>query len=303
MHAWAGMHIGSGSWGAVGAAAAVARIKDLSLSRTVDALGIAEFNAPITPVMRSVANPASSMTKDGIGWGGYVGITAALLGARGLTGSGTVFDEIEHDGVDAELLSSLGQHYHLTESYFKPYPACRWVHSGIDALTDLLETRTIEPADVERIDVYTHRKGARLGIRRPTTPSEAEYSYPFTMAAALVNDGHLTPNSLTRSARLNEAILDLADRVQLHVDEEAQDRYPEESLSRVRIVTETESIDSGLVQPRGSKERPLSTAELEDKWASLLDERLGADTARSVMETIQADDRPISDLLGYWDGS
>lgn len=300
MHDWAGMHTGSGSWGAVGAAAAVARIEGLSLERTVDALGIAEFNAPITPVMRSVANPASSMTKDGIGWGGFVGTTAAAFAERGVTGSGTVYDEIEYDGLDPELIDSLGERYHLLEGYFKPYPACRWVHSGIDALRELLDGHDVGVDSVREIHVHTHSKGARLRIDRPSTPSEAEYSYPFTIAAALRNGGRLGPAQLGRSARTDEALLDLVDRVSLHVDPEADARYPEESLSRVELVTDAGTYASDLVNPRGSRERPLSRAELEEKWTGLLDAYLGEGAARDLLAGIEDDDLPVDELLEPW---
>jgi len=300
IHDWAGMHLGSGSWGAVGAAAAVARLEGLSLGTTVDALGVAEFNAPITPVMRSVANPASSMTKDGIGWGGFVGATAATVAAEGVTGSGTVFDEIEYDGLETGLLESLGDRYYVTESYVKPYPACRWVHSGIDALRELLEDHEIDPDEVREIRVHTHRKGARLGIDRPSTPSEAEYSYPYTIAAAFRNGGRLTPAELDHSSRTDEQILALADRVSLHVDPEAQSRYPAESLSRLEVDTTAKTYETDLVSPRGSRERPLTRGELEGKWRRQLDDHLGEGTAGRLQSAVRDEDLPATDLLAPW---
>lgn len=303
MHDWAGMHTGSGSWGAVGAAAAVARIREVSLETAVDALGIAEFNAPITPVMRSVANPASSMTKDGIGWGGFVGMAATTFAEHGVTGSGTVYDEIEYDGPDPELIESLGERYHIREGYVKPYAACRWVHSGIDALRELLVDHDVDVDAVREIRVHTHRKGARLGIRRPTTPSEAEYSYPFTIAAALRNGGRLAPADLRRTARTDEDLLALVDRVSLFEDPEAQARYPEESLSRVELVTDAGTYESDLVNPRGSRERQLSRDELVEKWTGLLDEHVGEGTTRELLSRVEDDDLPIDELLEPWTGS
>lgn len=66
IHATDGVYTGTGSWGAVGAAAAVARLRGLSVGETTGAaLGIAEYHAPRTPIMRGVERP--SMIKDGIG--------------------------------------------------------------------------------------------------------------------------------------------------------------------------------------------------------------------------------------------
>ena len=73
----------SGAWGAVGVAAASARLLGLDQSATISALGLAEYHAPIAPMMRSCAEP--KMTKDACAWGATVGVESALLAARGFT--------------------------------------------------------------------------------------------------------------------------------------------------------------------------------------------------------------------------
>ena len=300
MHEWLGILSGSGSWGAVGAAAAVSKAKGMDPSVAADALGLAEFNAPIAPVMRSVANPASSFTKDGIGWGGFVGSMATALAARGFTGSGTVFDAIEHDGLQQPYLDSLGDRYHLLEGYYKPYPACRWIHPAIDGVAALFAQHDIPVPDIDAIRVGTHPNGAALGITRPTTPSEAEYSYPYVLAAAVRNRGQFTHADLTASARSDPETLALADRVELDIDPEAADRYPEESLARVAIDVDDSTVETELITPRGSKENRLSDGELTTKWTRLIDDRLGSGTTDTLVDDIQADDRPLRDLLTAW---
>jgi 2-methylcitrate dehydratase PrpD len=54
-HRMSGAYHGSGSWGAVGAAAAAARLEGLDAGRLRHALGLAEYHAPMTP---SCAPPA-----------------------------------------------------------------------------------------------------------------------------------------------------------------------------------------------------------------------------------------------------
>lgn len=300
MHDWIGMHTGSGSWGAVGAAAAASRLRGFDRETAADALGIAEYNAPITPVMRSVARPAGSMTKDGIGWGGFVGYTATDLAERGFGGSGTLYDEIEYEGLDRSHLDTLGDRYHITEGYYKPYPACRWIHPSIDAVRSLHETHDIAIGDIQAVHVYTHPKGASLGIRRPTTASEAEYSYPFIVAQAIRNGGAITAEDLKAAALSAPETLALADLVELHVDQEAANRYPEEALARVEIETADEQVGTDLINPRGSKERPMSEAEQEAKWRTLLDEYLGEGTTEFLIEAIEDEDAPIDTLLEPW---
>ncbi len=300
MHDWLGVLSGSGSWGAVGAAGAVAKAKGYDRRTAADALGLAEFNAPIAPVMRSVANPASSLTKDGIGWGGFVGTTMASLAARGFTASGTLFDGIEHEGPETPYLDSLGERYHILEGYYKPYPACRWIHPAIDGVAEIFETHEIQPNDVESIHVYTHPNGAALGITRPTTPSEAEYSYPYVIAATVRNRGEFTHADLTEAAREAPETLALADSVELAVDPEAADRYPEESLARIELTAGSGTYETDLINPRGSKERGLDVETLEAKWRGLIDDVLGKGTMESIRRDLQSDELPIREFLTTW---
>ena len=82
LHARDPAYHASGAWGAVGAAAAAARLL-VSTGATISALGLAEYHAPIAPMMRSCAEP--EMTKDACAWGASVGVSSALLAARGFT--------------------------------------------------------------------------------------------------------------------------------------------------------------------------------------------------------------------------
>jgi 2-methylcitrate dehydratase PrpD len=122
LNEWTGRWNGSGSWGAVWAAAAVSSLSDPSPAETWHALEIAEFNAPLALTQWAVRNPGSLLTKDGIGWSCYVGTSAAQFAELGLTGSGTVFDDRTPNG---SSLDPQVERYHLLENYYKPYPGCQ----------------------------------------------------------------------------------------------------------------------------------------------------------------------------------
>jgi 2-methylcitrate dehydratase PrpD len=296
---WTGMYNGSGSWGAVGAAAAVSRARGYDRETTAAALEIAEYNAPIAPVMRAVANPGSAMTKDGIGWGGYAGATAAELADRGLDGSGAVFDEPD---ADVAALDTLGEEYLLTESYYKPYPGCRWIHSGVDAAFALLAEHSVAVDEIEEVRAYSHWKACELGTRRPSNPDEAEYSYPYMLAVAIVKNDWLTPADFDEARRTDERVLELVDRVRLVHDEEAQELYSGKSTSRVEIDTADRTYASGLTSPRGSRERPLTDEEFFEKQRVLIDETpgLGRGTADELYDVLHDDDASIARLLAPW---
>ena len=86
----------SGTWGAIGAAAASARLLKLTPQQVDAAIGLAEYHAPVDLIMRAVAEP--TMAKDAMGWGAHVGVTSAQLAAAGFTAHRSEFVADRLDG-------------------------------------------------------------------------------------------------------------------------------------------------------------------------------------------------------------
>ena len=292
IHATDGVYTGTGSWGAVGAAAAVARLRDLSSDATVHALGTAEYHAPRTPIMRGVERPG--MTKDGIGWGAYAGAVAVDLAGSGFTGSGTVFDE---PGVD--VTETLGTTHHVTRGYLKPYPCCRWAHPGIDAALELRDRHDIDPETVEEIRIHTFEEATHLDTCRPATVEAAEYSYPYPVAAALVR-GQFTAAELREPARDDASIRRLAEAVRFVVDADLDERFPEACLARIELATSERTFQSDVTRPRGARDRPLDQSERRDKVTRLCRPTLGTEAIEAVRETLSDRSRSVETLLGSW---
>lgn len=290
-----GHHTGTGSWGAVGAAAAVAKLWQSSIETTAQALSIAEFSAPQTPILRSVAAPGSGLTKDGIGWGAYVGITATALAEQGLSGSGTLFDD-----PDVNILEDIGNEYEITEAYYKPYPCCRWIHPGIDAVKALQQAHDIDVNDITEIRVHTFRNGVKLGTRQPESADAAEYSHPFALATTIRN-GTFTPADLEQATLSDKRILELAEKVELICDESLEDRYEKAWLAWIEIETSSNTYTSEVTHPRGSTERPMTSREHHAKQKMLLDPHLGAGTAETLRELISKPKTSVAELLSYWE--
>ena len=75
----------SGSWNAVGVAAMAARLLELPIGKAREAVGIAEYFGPRSPMMRVIDRP--TMVKDSSSWGAITGVSAAYLAAAGFTGT------------------------------------------------------------------------------------------------------------------------------------------------------------------------------------------------------------------------
>lgn len=290
IHAVDDVYTGTGSWGAVGAAAATARLFALSTDQIACAFGIAEYHAPRTPIMRGVERPG--MTKDGIGWGAYAGIVAAHLAKAGFTGSGTVFDE-------SDVTDTLGKEFHITNGYLKPYPCCRWAQPGIEAVLKLTSQHDFDPADVQSIIIETFEEATHLQVRSPETPEEAQYSYPYPVAAALAH-GRFTQAEHAVSARTNSNILELAERVELTVDETLNARFPTDCLARVEIEAGNDIYQSNVTRARGARDLPLSSEAQLQKAKRLVSPTLTPTVIDRTDEYFDDAQRPITALLDLW---
>lgn len=290
IHAVDDVYTGTGSWGSLGAAAATARLSNFSDDQTAHAMSVAEYHAPRTPIMRGVEKPG--MTKDGIGWGAYVGVVSAQLAESGFTGSGTVFDETAASDSFSEVA-------HVTRGYFKPYPCCRWAQPGVEAVLGLQSQHSIDPASVESVRVSTFEEATHLRTRRPESPEEVQYSYPYPIAAALVR-GQLTQAEHAESARNDAEILALSDRIEFAVDDELDERFPRECLARVSITTADETYRSDVTRGRGAREVPLSTEERRQKARRLVSPTLPEHIVGHLADVLESEPAPSTRLLGPW---
>jgi 2-methylcitrate dehydratase PrpD len=258
----------SGSWGAVTAAAAGARLCGLDRSQTRHALGIAEYHGPRSQMMRCIDHP--TMLKDGSGWGAMTGVSAVELAAKGFTGAPaiTVEEAPEH-------WSDLGARWMILEQYFKPYPVCRWAQAPIEGVLALKRAHGLTADDVAQIEVTTFHEAVRLATSRPRTTEEAQYSTSYPCAVALVR-GDVTPADIADAALHDPDILRLSESLLMREDDTANAAFPTERLAQVSLVLRDGTrLDGGWLSPRWDHRAPPSPAELRSKFHALADPILG----------------------------
>jgi len=283
LHATACDYHTSGAWNALGCAAVTARRLGLNSEQTRHALGIAEYHGPRSPMMRCIDHP--TMVKDGSGWGAMAGVSAACLAQAGFTGAPAALVE----GPDADaagLWADLGHGWRAAEQYFKPHAVCRWAQPAVEAALALQQAHALPLARIHCIRVVTFAHAARLRIAHPATTEAAQYSLPFPVAAALVH-GRLGAEALTGAALADEAVLALADRVELAEDPALSARFPAERLARVQIeLDDGACLDSGEMVPRWEAADPPADAEVLDKFRWLAAGVLPAERAAALEDAL-----------------
>ncbi|SIS19504.1 MmgE/PrpD family protein [Natronorubrum thiooxidans] len=286
IHEETGIYSGTGSWGAIGAAAAVCRLLECDRDTTEQAIGIADYHAPRTPITRGVEKPG--MTKDGIGWGAYTGYEAVELAREGFIASGSPFD-------NSDRVETLGSRHYVTESYLKPYPCCRWAQPGLEAALELRRQPGFTSVNLEHVTVETFSEATTLTETEPGSVAEAEYAYPYPVAVAL-HRGRFSPKDLTAEARACTAVTDLARKVDLETALDLDERFPKECLARVRVETSRGVFESGTTRARGARERPLSETDRFEKHRQLF-EFADVDSVEHIYNILDKSNVSLTELI------
>jgi 2-methylcitrate dehydratase PrpD len=283
----------TGAWGAVGAAAGVAKILGLTEEETVRALATADFHAPMVPVMRSVAFPSNC--KDGVGWGAMTGVLAALLAREGFTGGPSIFDCPAAE----DLTADLGSRYEIMDLYFKARTCCRWAHPAVRAVLDLRRKHEFIPGDIQRVRILTFHASASLYRGKPRDTEEAQYNGVYPVAAALVA-GEVGPRQILGPFLSNPDVLALMDRIEVRADERCEQAFPARRLCEVEVTTTDGGLlRSGIYQAEGEPEDPVTLTRIVDKFRWLTRDVLPRERADALIGllTSPADDPPVRRIL------
>ena len=260
----------TGSWGAIGVAAAACRLLGSSFEQFEDAVGIAEYHAPISLIMRSVDEPR--MTKDAIGWGALVGVSSARLAEAGFSGT-------RAEVLDDPSFATVGREWLIHETYVKPYPSCRWGHASVRAALDLRPG--IGSRAISRVTIRTFAAAAALSQDAPTTTEAAQYSLKWPVASALVAGEYRVPDVLVDGRDRDPAVQAIFDRTTVEVDEAMDAAFPARRLAAVDVLLDDgTTLSSGEVEAHGEPGDAEWDAIVVDKVARHLGLRPAAGAVR-----------------------
>ncbi len=263
--------------GIFGAASGVARLMDLTVSKTAEALG----TACLTPMAPYLPALYGASIKDAYaGWPNALGLIVTRLAQRGFGGPSNLLEGKDGIGRIAgwqgptrdlrkRILSGLGSTYEIMKTYFKPFPCCRWLHAPSQAVLSLKEEGRWSGEEVESIVVEGPRFITSYD-RKSKFEKEisARFSIPYAVAAAAVS-GRLDLEAFDASWRTHPKLKALARRVAVVVDEDLEKMFPGRYQTRVKV-----KIRGGQVWERTcglpwGPDDPPSDRELEKKFSYL----------------------------------
>jgi 2-methylcitrate dehydratase len=281
------------TYGAISSAVAACKLMRLDATRTAHAIGIA-----------GVANVALRQTRAGelSMWKGCAfanaarnGVFAALLAAEGLTGPAPIFEgdlgvmKLLTGPFELAALGGKGRPFKIDQTYIKFWPAEYHSQSAIDAALQL-RPEVGNVRDVTSIDIHTFNAAVDIIGKdpekwRPKTRETADHSLPYCTAVALA-DGDVTLAQFDPARFADPALLDLVAKVKVHRDAVLNERYPRGIPNRITVTRKDGQTFMREVEfPRGHAMNPMTDAEVEHKFRTLVEPRYGKQRADQLVRT------------------
>lgn len=263
--------------GALGAAAAAAKLLGLDADGIAHALGIAvSMGSGVLEGNRA----GGTVKRMHCGWAAQAGVTAAMLAAGGITGPPTAFEgrfgfyQAWLSGrFDEAALVPPGD-WEIRRLHFKPYPANHFTHAAIDAMIALRDDG-LKPQDVESITVGVASATVRTigeppdAKRAPATGYQAQFSGPYTVAAALFGGAGpgLGLEDFTDALATDLDRRALMARVTIVADPACDAIYPDQFPAIVRVRTrDGRELHREVLTNLGGPHRPLTEDDIARKF-------------------------------------
>ncbi|HEV7846489.1 MAG TPA: MmgE/PrpD family protein [Thermoleophilaceae bacterium] len=291
--------------GVFGAAAASARLLELTDDQAANALGVAgSFAGGVFEYLSdgSATKPLHA------GWAAHGGVLAALIARAGGSGPRSVFDgryglyATHADGsIDPAAFEGLGDRWELARTSFKAYPACHYMHGCLDAVEVLRGRGLPDPSLIESIEVAVPPVGIQLVLEpaadkpAPRTPYDAKFSLPWALAE-LITRGRLDTRSFTGEAIDDPDVVALARRVTYR--EGGYASAPGAFPGSVRIVTSDGSeLSAEVLHERGHRRNPMTRAQVVAKFEANAQLALAPDDVGRVVDIVLGLDDATPDAL------
>jgi aconitate decarboxylase len=291
-HSTSGYHV-TGTVGTFGAAAAAARLLQLSPIQTAHALGIAGTQAAGLYSARMGA-----MTKRfHAGRASQSGVIAAYLAQRGFTGSlevleaqfGGFMSTLQGQFAAGTILNELGKRWETARVGLKPYASCASSHTIVDGVLSL-RRRGLTADNLARLTIRMSKKG-QVNVGWPYKPGEviAAQMNGYYIAAVTLLDGDAFIEQFAPDRLADPKILGLLPKIDIVHDPEldiggAAKRH---AVHVDATLNDGRRMPTYVEQRRGSADHPLSSADVEQKFRRLAATSLSEPDADQVMKIVQ----------------
>ena len=292
-----------GTWGGIGAAAALGVLEGLGAEEIAEVLNIASSLTLATS--RKTMLEGGTVRNVYTGYANQMAHFSLVLFKSGFNGEedgiGSVFGDVVSRHFDHDLAyDALGTRFEVCRNYFKLHACCRYNHAALDGLLHLMATHPeLQNLDaIASIDVESYSLAAELRDPKPRNVLACKFSIPFAMATTLYHQSS-DVLSFTEAARQNETIQNLASKVSITENKDMTAKLPDLRPATVKIkMADGVLFETGVETNRGDWQDPYPEKDLKDKFISLISRIYTAEDAANIFgQLMMLEDHNLNDLL------
>lgn len=286
------------TYGAISAAAGVARVLGLDEGLTREAIALA-----VTPniALRQTRVGQLSMWKGAaFANASRNGLFATYLARAGMTGPEEVFDGLRgfvrqvSGPLELPEFGGEGGNFKLLDTDIKHFPAEYHSQAAIEAalaIRQRMREDGLDAAAVERIVIRTFKVaveiiGGEEEKWHPTTRETADHSMPYCVAVALV-DGDVTPASFEPERIRDPQLHALIQKIEVVEDRAFTAGYPDDIPTQLEVTAAGRRYVERVDAPLGHHHNPMDQAAVEAKFLGLTAPYLPEERARAFFRAVE----------------
>jgi 2-methylcitrate dehydratase len=275
-------------YNAVASAAGSAKVLGLPLAQTASAISLAAVPNLGTDISRrghltmwkgcAAANAARN------------GVFAAVMAKEGMAGPPTPFEDGLTAVIGAEEICPFPvdpKSFSLPKADYKFFLS--EFHAQGPAFLALELRPQIKLEEIAKIEVFTYHFawfeiGSGAEKWQPTTRETADHSMPYVVAAVLI-DGAYTDAIFEPERFGDPRTLELMKKITITEDAEFNRRYPASLPCRMTVTLKSgEQNTAELSNPIGHHDRPMSDAQVVEKFKGLAERKLSPAQSQKVLK-------------------
>jgi 2-methylcitrate dehydratase PrpD len=289
------------TFGAIAAAAAVSKLRNLDAVQAAHAIGIAASQAG-----GLVANFGSMTKPFHAGRAAQVGVLSARLAAAGMTAAADALENKQgflkaiSPGGEVDLATPLrmGKNWWLISDGlgFKLYPMCYGTHRALDGVIALAREHDLAPESVADVNVEVAKSQlANLVQHDPQTALDAKFSMEFALAMAIIAR-RATLTEVEDSFVQRPDVRALMKKVRITILPESDPvRHRMPPADGVQLTfKDGRTIEQRFRQPLGHPDRPVGPDILLAKFLDCTHNYLAEPAARRLFGLLQNLDQVTS---------
>jgi 2-methylcitrate dehydratase PrpD len=291
----------TGTVGAFGAAAGAAKLLRLGPEGIQTAMGIVVRTLPMS--IEYEDNKLGGYTAKYLhgAQAAKAGIEAAFMAQAGVTaypeplaGSERLKQGFCFMGADnpnmVALTEDLGRLFYMPQLYFKPYPACRQIHSAIEVALNMARQNDIRPDEVEEIRVRTYKSAVVSTGQNYTNPQSTfiscQFSLPYVVAAS-IQDKRFGLDQLSAKKIADPSVHALAAKVKAIEVPEITEAFPGKTISILEIaMTGNRVLTDRTDYAKGDPKNPMQESDFVEKFLALTGSALREETKHQMVAMI-----------------